>query len=855
MRLVTAALAILVLLMVFPTTIFGQSAPPSPTGSVPRLIFLSGVFQPVDGRPPAPVEGVTLSIYSDPEGGAPLWQETQNVAVDDKGRYALLLGASQADGIPAAVWAAGAQWLGTRFERIGEVEGPRVRLTSVPYALRAADADTLGGQPASAYMLAPPTAAGDRGTGTTSGSPGTKSVTAGAGSTGSTPTSSQTNDVLPGTANFVAKYVSGVDVGPGVLYDTGTAVGLATTAPRDYLDVHFTNTGGTATGFAVQNLGNTAASYSGMLFYDQNGNVGQFQGFNNLTHEYRINNVAQNGSSQFNGSINFMIGHVPRFLVTAGGNIGIGTTTPIGILDVSNALIPAFGVADINATTYGNNSFGSVLGGRKARGTAGAPSGVLNGDALAIVGGRGYGATGFSGFVSGLTVTAAEAWTDTAQGTFMNFTTTPKGTTQPVVRMTLDFNGNLGVGTTFPNLSGLEVSNATTGAATGIVTATSYTGSNPSGSLFIGRHARGTSGAPSAILNGDALVGFLSQGYGATGFSGTRGGMFVRAAENWTDIAQGTSLAFNTTASGTTSPSTKMTIDSFGDVGIGTPFPPHAPLEVSRTGADAAVMVSEYANGTGHNPVFLTQFARGTPGAPTATQSGDVLGAFVTTGFGATQFGDVTGGMGVIAQENWTDAAQGTATGLLATPLGSNSPHLYMAVVPSGNVGIGDWTLPNPVPTATDKLQVFGDIRVGTTGTNGCLKSFDGTALAGTCASDRRFKKNITPFGHVLDQLTALQPVHYFWRAAEFPERHFGDAQSYGLIAQDVETVLPELVVTGEDGFKAVDYSKLPLLTVQAVKELEAEVLDLKTENEALKNRLGELERTLKDLLAATPRR
>ncbi len=48
--------------------------------------------------------------------------------------------------------------------------------------------------------------------------------------------------------------------------------------------------------------------------------------------------------------------------------------------------------------------------------------------------------------------------------------------------------------------------------------------------------------------------------------------------------------------------------------------------------------------------------------------------------------------------------------------------------------------------------------------------------------------------------------------------------RAYGLIAQDVEQVLPELVVTNEDGFKAVDYSELPLLTIQAVKDLKSEV-------------------------------
>jgi hypothetical protein len=166
-------------------------------------------------------------------------------------------------------------------------------------------------------------------------------------------------------------------------------------------------------------------------------------------------------------------------------------------------------------------------------------------------------------------------------------------------------------------------------------------------------------------------------------------------------------------------------------------------------------------------------------------------------------------------------------------------------IVPGGNVGIGAFF---DFPTITDKLQVSGDIRVGTTGTNGCLKNFAGTGMVGTCASDRRFKKDIAPFSPVLKQLTGLQPVHYFWRAADFPQQQFGNSQAYGLIAQDVEEVLPELVVTGEDGFKAVDYTKLPLLTIQAVKELKAE-------NDTLKQRVDELEQLIKELLPAANRR
>jgi hypothetical protein len=360
MRMTLATLAVLLFIVLSPMTVFGQSAPPSPTASVPRLIYLSGVFKPADSQPAAAVEAVTLVIYAEAEGGTPLWQETQSVAVDDKGRYALLLGASTADGIPAAVWTAGAQWLGTRFERAGEVEGPRARLTSVPYALRAADAETLGGRPASEYLLAPTSSDGH--TAESAGIPTADS--------GSQPSASTPQDVQPGTVNFLSKYVTPADVGDSAVFENAGRVGIGTVSPLDALHVRYTNPNGTMTGLAVQNLGNTAASYSGMLFYDQNGATALFQGFNNVTHEYRINNVASGGS------INFLIGSSSKFAVASNGDVTVNGAV--------HGSTPVSGVAGL----YGGNTAGTGGTATGVRGeTASTSSGTgANGGVTGVLG-------------------------------------------------------------------------------------------------------------------------------------------------------------------------------------------------------------------------------------------------------------------------------------------------------------------------------------------------------------------------------------------------------------------------------------------------------------------------------------
>jgi len=225
----------------------------------------------------------------------------------------------------------------------------------------------------------------------------------------------------------------------------------------------------------------------------------------------------------------------------------------------------------------------------------------------------------------------------------------------------------------------------------------------------------------------------------------------VQAAQNFSDTARGTALTFMTTSIDATSPTTRMTLEASGRFGIGTgTVPVTGILEASNAALPlpyAQVSATTFAS-TPQGSLFVGRMVRGTAAAPSAVQSGDVLAGFLGRGYGATNFnGTGNGGMFVRAAETWTDLAQGTSIHFNLTATGTNTPTTRMTIMPDGNVGIGTFT---DIPTITDKLQVSGDIRMGTSGTNGCLKNFAGTGLIGTCSSDRRFKKDITPFSPVL---------------------------------------------------------------------------------------------------------
>jgi hypothetical protein len=355
-----------------------EAAAANAEGVVPAMVKFTGTLNDINGKPLIGTVGVTFFLYKEEAGGAPLWIETQNVQADKNGHYSVILGSATSHGLPAEAFTAGeARWLGVQPS--GQAEQQRVVLVSVPYALKTLDAETLGGRPASSFMVAPTS-----------------------GSKGSQPLAEQTNEIIcsSGTAcktGFVPFFSSNggsAKVTDSIIRQAGTNVGIAGTESV---------TGNISPGGNVSASGNVSA----------NGNVGartvtatSFGGGITSTITGTGSIAAVTGAATATGAAGFTFGVIGTSASDSGrGVFGLSSgSAGVGVIGETTAGgIGVFGKALPGSTGYGvwGEAFGSAIDGVHGVTNNASGSGVAGVNLAAGDGVFGGSTGGFAGFFGG----------------------------------------------------------------------------------------------------------------------------------------------------------------------------------------------------------------------------------------------------------------------------------------------------------------------------------------------------------------------------------------------------------------------------------------------------------------------
>ena len=435
--------------------------------------------------PQSQMIGITFALYRDQQGGAPLWIETQTVSLDASGHYNVQLGSTSPNGLPKDVFAsAEARWLGVQPE--GQAEQPRILLLSVPYALKAADAETVGGLPPSAFVLATPPASAT--------GPAASAATSGTAASLAPPPGTVSGT---GTANFLPLWTDNADIGNSVVFQSGTGstakIGINTTTPTTTLDVKGT---GTVRGlFTLPSVGVATAA----------------KGSNSQA----LNMTASSFSSSTNAAVNQSF----RWQAESAGN---NTATPSGTL---NLLFGSGTTAPVETgLKVASNGLMTFANGQSFPGT-GTISGVTVGPGLIGGGSSGNVTVALTGSCG---LGQVLQWTSVTWGCGTVLTSVTAGTDLT----TTTSNGNVTVNLDTTHVPQLNVANTFNGnqtvsgnlSATGAVTGSSFQIGN---ALF----AFGT------LANFNSFLGFS----GNTTMTGSS-----NAASGYAALSLNTSGSFNT---------------------------------------------------------------------------------------------------------------------------------------------------------------------------------------------------------------------------------------------------------------------------------------------------------------------
>jgi hypothetical protein len=512
-----AAAALSFLALVFSAT--AQTSPAnsgvsSVSAQVPHLIRFSGVAKDEIGKPLSGVLGITFALYKDEQGGAPLWLETQNVQADAAGHYTALLGSATEDGVPLDLFASGdARWLEVRGQ--GQLEQPRVLLVSVPYAIKAHEAETLSGRTLSDFVLnETKTSSASRNNDQTRSSPQGSSTppppSGPASFTGSNSTQivsvtqSGTGGGLYSTSTTHAA-VAGTITGPS---NTGV-YGLASNTTAGSNAAGVTGVANTQAGPGVQGITTSSKGFGIQGVVNSTTGGTAVQGLNNATSGVSVGVAGQTSSVTTNSA----------------GVAGVETAATGQVYGVSGSTSSttngAAGVSGNEAATkgavygvYGSTSSTSQSA-AGVKGLAGAATGVVSG-----VGGSTNSASNFAAGVSGLE-NAATGQNFGVQGAAFSRTNGAAGVIGSEEATTGVVYGVSGsTNSTTANAAGISgFEGATTGRVSGVAGSTNSTTQGATGvSGFEGASTGavyGVSGVSTSATNGAA--GVIGAGSATTG--------------------------------------------------------------------------------------------------------------------------------------------------------------------------------------------------------------------------------------------------------------------------------------------------------------------------------------------------
>lgn len=227
---------------------------------------------------------------------------------------------------------------------------------------------------------------------------------------------------------------------------------------------------------------------------------------------------------------------------------------------------------------------------------------------------------------------------------------------------------------------------------------------------------------------------------------------------------------------------------------------------------------------SGSTNLRASSVASGTLTLPTGTGtlvSTASVGA-VTSGMildGTIVDGDINASAGIAVSKLAASTISGITLGNNLNSL-SFGPYLTASSSYNGSTAVSVSVSATTLNTANSIVarDSSGDFTAGSINCSNLTASFTVTAADINSTSDRNLKKNVSTIENSLDIVNSLRGVSFDWK--------INDKKSYGVIAQELEEILPDLVTTKEN--KSVNYNGLVGVLIQAVKELSAEVEELK---------------------------